>query len=341
VSATLAATDSGGSGLAATRYTTDGSDPTTSSTLYTGAVAVATTSTLKFRSWDTAGNAEAVKTQLIRIDTSAPATTIACTGAPCAGWYTSARTVSLAATDTGGSGIAATRYTTNGADPTTASPLYTTPFSVSTTTTVKFRSWDTAGNVEAVKTQVIQIDPTAPVTTIRCNAATCSTGWYRAAVSLTLSVTDAGGSGVATTRYTTDGTTPSQSSTPYTGAFSVAATTTVMFRSWDVAGNAEAVKTQVVRIDATAPTVSITSPTAGASVTGTIQIGAQASDAPSGVASVTFYVDGQSVGVDSSAPYQTGWNSKKVSKGSHVLTAVATDLAGNTTTSAGVTINVT
>ena len=57
-----------------------------------------------------------------------------------------AREVSLSATDVGGA-VAAIRYTTDGSVPTSSSTLYTGAFTVSTTTTVKYRAWDSSGNV--------------------------------------------------------------------------------------------------------------------------------------------------------------------------------------------------
>lgn len=91
-------------------------------------------------------------------------------------------------------------------------------------------------------------DTTPPVTTISCNAAKCAKSPYRSAVTVTLSATDAG-SGVASTRYTTDGTTPTATNgTAYTGPFTVAATKTVKFFSTDNAGNAEAVQSTQIKI---------------------------------------------------------------------------------------------
>ncbi|MDP9204063.1 MAG: chitobiase/beta-hexosaminidase C-terminal domain-containing protein, partial [Gemmatimonadota bacterium] len=246
--------------------------------------------------------------------------------------------VSLSASDTG-SGVAAIRYTTNGSDPTASSTLYSGPFSVSATTTVKFRAWDVAGNVEATKTQLIRIDSTAPTSSIACNSVVCSGNWYSASVSVSLLATDLG-SGVATIRYTTNGTDPTVSSTLYTGPITVATTTTVKFRAWDVAGNVEATKTQLIRIDTVAPTVSITSPANGASVTGNIKIVASPADADSGIGSVRFYVDGVLLDTATNSPWQTTWNTKKYTSGQHLLTAVATDRAGNATTSATVTVTV-
>jgi Chitobiase/beta-hexosaminidase C-terminal domain len=269
VQVSLSATDSGGSGVGATFYTTDGSDPTTSptATAYTGPFTVPQTAAVKYYSTDLAGNSEAVGSQQIQVDTATPTTTITCNGAACAnGWYNAAVTIALPATDTG-SGVSKTYYTTNGPTPTTSSTVYTAPFKVGGTTTVKFFSVDNTGNAESVKSQTVQIDSPAPTTTVSCNSATCSTGWYTAVpVSVTLSAKDNNnGSGVKATAYTTDGTNPQTSSTaiPYTGPFNVSQTTTVKYYSIDNAANSEAVKSQVIQIDAIAPTVSITSPASG------------------------------------------------------------------------------
>jgi hypothetical protein len=158
-------------------------------------------------------------------------------------------------------------------------------------------------------------------------------------VRVSLSATDIGGA-VAAIRYTTDGSVPTSSSTLYTGAFTVSTTTTVRYRAWDNSGNVEATKSQLIQVDTFAPTISITSPANGATVTGNIKIVTTPADAQSGVASVAYYADGVLVGTLTSSPWQLPWNTKKVSSGQHVLTAVATDRAGNRTTSAAVTVTV-
>jgi len=123
----------------------------------------------------------------------------------------------------------------------------------------------------------------------------------------------------------------------------------VKYYSADIAGNQEAVKTQQIRVDAAAPTVSLTAPASGASITrGTrVTVSASAADkatgtgAASGVASVTFFLDGTtSLGTDTTSPYSISWNTSNVARGTHRLTAVATDAAGNSTTSATVTVTI-
>src|SRR5690606_27978861 len=64
-----------------------------------------------------------------------------------------------------------------------------------------------------------------PSTSIACNSATCSSGWYTQS-SVSVSLTATGGSGTRTTRYTTDGSNPATSSTAttYAGPFDVTRT---------------------------------------------------------------------------------------------------------------------
>lgn len=276
-------------------------------------------------------------------DRTPPSSAITCNGSACSSIYSQPVSVSLSGTDTG-TAVSAIRYTTDGSDPTSSSTLYTGPFTVSTTTTVKYRAWDMAGNVETPKSQVIQFlttptDTTPPTSTISCNGASCSSGWYAPPVSVSLSATDVGGS-VAAIRYTTDASDPTTSSTLYTGAFAVSTATTVKYRAWDDSGNVEATKGQLIQIDGSPPTVSITSPANGATVSGNPKIVAAVTDAQAGVASVAFYVDGALVGTATGSPWQLPWNTKKVASGQHALTAVARDRAGNSATSAAVTVTV-
>jgi Bacterial Ig domain len=55
---------------------------------------------------------------------------------------------------------------------------------------------------------------------------------------------------------------------------------------------------------------------------------------------VSFYVDGQLLGSDASAPFSTTWNTNKVTNTTHTLYVIATDTAGNTTQSASITVTV-
>jgi Bacterial Ig domain/IPT/TIG domain/Family of unknown function (DUF6298)/Putative collagen-binding domain of a collagenase len=92
--------------------------------------------------------------------------------------------------------------------------------------------------------------------------------------------------------------------------------------------------------DTTPPTVSITAPTSGATVSGTVTLSANASDNV-GVASVQFQVDGSNVGaLDTTSPYTTSWNTTTAANGTHTIAAIAKDAAGNSATSAAVSVTV-
>ncbi len=92
--------------------------------------------------------------------------------------------------------------------------------------------------------------------------------------------------------------------------------------------------------DKTPPTVSLTSPAAGSTVSGTITVSATASDNV-GVVGVQFRLDGAGLGTEgTTAPYSVTWDTTTASNGSHTLTVVARDAAGNTATSAPVTVTV-
>jgi len=87
--------------------------------------------------------------------------------------------------------------------------------------------------------------------------------------------------------------------------------------------------------DTTPPTVSISSPADGAIVSGTITVSAAASDNV-GVAGVQFKLDGADLGAeDTTTPYVVTWDISLVANGSHTLSAVARDAAGNTGSSLG------
>jgi hypothetical protein len=92
--------------------------------------------------------------------------------------------------------------------------------------------------------------------------------------------------------------------------------------------------------DTTAPTISVTAPASGATVSGTVSLAANAADNV-GVAGVRFKVDGVNVGSeDLSAPYGVSWSTTQFANGSHSITATARDAAGNVKTSNVVTVSV-
>jgi hypothetical protein len=110
----------------------------------------------------------------------------------------------------------------------------------------------------------------------------------------------------------------------------------------DAAGNVGPASNQAsatVTGDTTPPQVSIASPTGG-TVGGPIVVTANATDNLT-VAGVQFKRGGQNLGAeDTTAPYSVPWDTRGELNGTHVLTAVARDGVGNTSTSSPVTVTV-
>ena len=104
-------------------------------------------------------------------------------------------------------------------------------------------------------------------------------------------------------------------------------------RAYDGAGNqsdaSDPLPVTTPSPDTTIPTVSITSPASGASVSGTVTVRADAADNV-GVAGVQFILDGANLGSeDTSAPYTASWDTTTSGNGSHTLLARARDTSGN------------
>jgi glucose/arabinose dehydrogenase len=93
-------------------------------------------------------------------------------------------------------------------------------------------------------------------------------------------------------------------------------------------------------VDTTPPTVAVSAPAAGATVSGSVTLGATATDNV-GVTRVKWFLDGTEVATSPSGPPWTRpWNSNSVANGSHRLIAKARDAAGNWGTSRAITITV-
>jgi outer membrane protein assembly factor BamB len=150
-----------------------------------------------------------------------------------------------------------------------------------------------------------------------------------------LNTVTAAGSGF-TTRSTASGNLTEDRNVSSTGSY--AATATQNSSAWVM--QMVAFKAATGGGDTTPPTVSITSPTAGATVSGSVNVTANAADNVA-VANVQFFVDGNALGSpDTTSPYSVPWDTTAVTNGTHTLTARATDTSGNVGTSAAVNVTV-
>ena len=156
----------------------------------------------------------------------------------------------------------------------------------------------------------------------------------RGTVTLTSTSSDAG-SGVATVTYQYSA--AGQNTWPTTSA--LWNTTTLTDGLYDLhavvtdnAGNSTVSATVAnVRVDNTAPAVTMTSP--GANVRGTVTLGSTSSDEGSGVSGVVYQYSPAGQGVWTTTP--SSWNTVSLADGLYDLRATATDNAGNSTTSVG------
>ncbi|HSP01000.1 MAG TPA: Ig-like domain-containing protein [Thioalkalivibrio sp.] len=80
--------------------------------------------------------------------------------------------------------------------------------------------------------------------------------------------------------------------------------------------------------DTQAPVVNISSPSAGATVSGIVNVDVSASDNV-GVSRVELYANGALVGTEITAPYQFAWDTARESEGTVRLRVEAYDAAGN------------
>src|SRR3989442_113159 len=195
-------------------YTTDGSTPTTSSPLYTGALTFTQTTTLKAMAAASGMTDSAVASATYTIQQQQQVATPAFS--PGGGTYTGSVTVSISDSTSG----ATIHYTTDGSTPTTSSPLYGGALTFTHTTTLHAIAAASRMTDSPVASATYTIQQQQQVAT---PAFSPGGGTYTGSV--TVSISDA--TGGATVHYTTDGSTPTTSSPLYIGALTFTQTTTL------------------------------------------------------------------------------------------------------------------
>ncbi|MGW5566139.1 OmpL47-type beta-barrel domain-containing protein [Streptomyces tendae] len=269
-------------------------------------------------------------------DTTAPATSAEVGGTQNAdGAYVGSATVSIAATDEGGSGVERIEYAI-GADG--AWQPYTTPVVVDQVGehVVRYRAFDKAGNAAEEKSVTFAVaapdtdDTTAPETSATVSGEKNADGAYIDMATVTVTASDTG-SGVNTIEYAVgDG-----AWTAYTAPVMVheVGEHTVRYRATDKAGNVAAEKSVAFTV-AAAPPQDTTPPVTGATVDGTknsdgayvgsakVTVNA-ADEGGSGVAGVEYSLD--------AGPYLAYTDPVVVDRvGRHTVAYRASDKAGNT-----------
>ena len=228
-------------------YTINGTTPTTASTVYSGSIAVASTETLEAIAAASGHTNSAVATAVYTINLLTAATP---TFSPTAGTYASAQSVTLSDATPG----AIIYYTINGTTPTASSTVYSGAIAVSSTETLQAIAAASGYSTSAVATALYTVNLPAASPAFSPVA-----GTYTSAQSVSLSDSTPG----ATIFYTTNGTTPTASSTPYMGAITVASTETLEAIATASGYSASAVATAVYTISLPAAATPTFSPAAG------------------------------------------------------------------------------
>ena len=187
-------------------YTTNGTTPTTASSVYSSAITVSATETLEAIATASGYSQSVMGSAVYTIQVATPTFSLA------AGTYISAQTVTISDATTG----ATIYYTTNGTTPTTASTTYSSTITVSATETLKAIGTYNGETNSAVDSAVYTIQAATP-------AFSPAAGTYTSVQTVTISDATTG----VTVYYTTNGTTPTTNSTTYSAPITVSASETL------------------------------------------------------------------------------------------------------------------
>ncbi len=177
------------------RYSTDGTEPTESSILYTAPILVDGNSQLRVKGFISGWNPSSTFSANYTLNTTIPSLSHQ------EGTYYTPFNLIITTTTPGGE----IRYTTDGSEPTETSALYTSALNISMSASIKAKTfknnWNTSGTVSANYTLKVVAPAFSPLP-----------GVFPAPQNVTISCTTAD----VELFYTTDGSEPTMSSTPYT-----------------------------------------------------------------------------------------------------------------------------
>ena len=187
------------------RYTTNGDDPTESSSVYSSAISVSVNTTIKAKAFKADLTPSSVATATYNIRCAAPTFNLA------EDIYVGSQSLTMSSSTTG----ATVRYTTDESEPTGSSTAYSSALTVSTSTTYKAKAYKD-GMTESEESELyVMIQCAQPTFSV-------SAGTYNANQSVSISTTYG-----TTIYYTLDGSTPDTESSVYSSAITIDATKTL------------------------------------------------------------------------------------------------------------------
>ena len=275
---------------------------------------------------DAAGNVDQnnrnVDPQVFWFDSTPPISTAAVTPAPSeTGWYNTPVSIGFSATDgPGGSGVEAVWHRLDNAAWDTAATLAVAAEGVHA---IEYYGRDVAGNNETVRSLTVNLDFSPPVVSLTADRPPQASGWYTAAVTLTLTVTDT--LSPALPYYRLDGggwQTGSHIPVTANGVHQVD------YYGQDAAGNRTATQTLQVRLDAAPPaTAYLIEGAQGQNgwFTSPLTIRLVPTDSGSGVATTVYRIN--------DGAWQPGTSFQLTSDAAYTLVFYSVDVAGNVETS--------
>jgi outer membrane protein assembly factor BamB len=201
---------------------------------------------------DNAGNTATFTSPAVNIDLTPPSSIAVVAGASQdQEWFSGPVTVTLDATDNLSGVKPGSHFRLDGSIFLVFGPLF---INGAGTHTLQYASEDRAGNLEASKTRIINIDPNPPLTTASVSGTPGTNGWYRSAVQVSLTATD-NLNAVVGTFYRIDG----GATQTYSGPFGLSTPGMHTVEYWSIDHiYTETTRTLFVRIDTGAPVVSAT-----------------------------------------------------------------------------------
>lgn len=151
------------------RYTTDGSDPIATSSLYTEPIVIYQNTTIKAKAFLSGFNSSPITTSILTVNLlKVPAPVFTLEEAV----YNVPQTVSIlcAITD------ATIRYTTDGSEPNNTSTIYTIPLNITSTTSLKARAFKANAQDSDITSAVYVIRPVLPGDMVLVNSGTFQMG---------------------------------------------------------------------------------------------------------------------------------------------------------------------
>jgi Chitobiase/beta-hexosaminidase C-terminal domain/Legume lectin domain len=221
-------------------FTTNGTAPTTSSTVYTAPIAVTGSGTINAMATATGLSNSAVASATYTITTAPAAATP--TFSPVGGTYSTTQNVTISDTTPG----AVIYFTTNATAPTTSSTMYTAPIAVTGSGTIMAMATATGFSNSAVASATYTISSTTAAATPTFSPVG---GTYSTTQNVTISDTTPG----AVIYFTTNATAPTTSSTMYTAPIAVTGSGTIMAMATATGFSNSAVASATYTINTAAP----------------------------------------------------------------------------------------